>query len=1010
MEAGALNLKLMADITDLVSKMDQAKNTVNGSMDSMEKAFGVAKNAFIGLVGIGSVGAFAGMITSSIEATGKLHDLAIQTGASEAALGEFRKMGAYTETSADTIANAMNKLGKNMALSTIDSKGAAVAIQALGIDFNTLKSMSPEDQMMVIAQSMNKFADGADKGAVAQALFGKEGAKLLPFMKDLGDGADDITASLTEEQKALKKLQGDMADAFGDNLQKAITDSGLWKKELAMGMMPALYEVSQAFVDVGKSTSGLKGEISTLSKDGTITDWTRNLITGITYLMDVFSGLATVVKSTGLIIDGVMASVGEKFTSVTTAINQAVHGDFAGAMATMEASTRAQASITQSLNSDLDATWSTQTLGSKLRERMADLKGTTDVMKENGKAVLDAKAKLDALEAARKAEAEATKAAEAAAKAHAAELKKQEDQYIKLVSSIDEKILSDTLALESNGKLTEADKIEIKLLADLANSNIILTDAQLETALGKINLLRQTEALIDAQKREKKETEDAAKEYVALIEKLQKGTDATTAQIDKQRESNDTLGLNREELALLSIQKDLDTAATWDQKAAWAEQNGLGADLVEQYTSQATALRTLAGLKEQGIHVKAAVDARIEWERTTKAIGDGLSSALTDALFNGRSLWDAFKAYLINSILEGAIKRALSTVIQDGLNSMFGTSLFSSAGSSAAGSVAGSAVTGGGIVSGVGSAAGSAASLLGSTSMGTLDIAGVSIGGSTAAAATGTTASTAVLGAETAATTTGSIIAAAAPVAVFVAASLIAQRLIQGDGPRPFEEVGGGSLSGLSLTRNQELETGSVSHPVSSVTYSKVKMLDDGSFLYGIFGDNFLIDTVGASDFINTYHGPASAVSFHGAGGTIGAAGDMPMTTLQSVLAELSASYDAATLIAAANRNWGISEADVRLTGKSLSLPGFYAGGMFEGGLRIVGERGPELEATGPSRIFDAQTTASMLRSGGANNDEVVAELRAMRGQLAQLQLEARRTADATNGNPEAPMLTEVVV
>jgi hypothetical protein len=309
MEAGALNLKLMADITDLVSKMDQAKNTVNGSMDSMEKAFGVAKNAFIGLVGIGSVGAFAGMITSTIDATGKLHDMAIQTGASEAALYEFRKMGAYTETSADTIAQAMNKLGKNMALSTIDSKGAAVAIQALGIDFNTLKAMSPEDQMMVIAQSMNKFADGADKGAAAQALFGKEGAKLLPFMKDLGEGADDITARLTEQEVALKKTQAAMSDAFGDNLTRIRRDANLWKEDLANGMTPALLEASQAFIDVANGTGGLKGEIATLSKDGTITDWTRNLITGITYLMDVFSGLATVVKSTGLIIGGVMASV-----------------------------------------------------------------------------------------------------------------------------------------------------------------------------------------------------------------------------------------------------------------------------------------------------------------------------------------------------------------------------------------------------------------------------------------------------------------------------------------------------------------------------------------------------------------------------------------------------------------------------------------------------------------------------------------------------------------------------
>ena len=62
--------------------------------------------------------------------------------------------------------------------------------------------------------------------------------------------------------------------------------------------------------------------------------------------------------------------------------------------------------------------------------------------------------------------------------------------------------------------------------------------------------------------------------------------------------------------------------------------------------------------------------------------------------------------------------------------------------------------------------------------------------------------------------------------------------------------------------------------------------------------------------------------------------------------------YDAATLISVGSVNYGLSEADVRLAGKSRGLPGYYAGGMFEGGSRIVGERGPELEATGPSRIL----------------------------------------------------------
>ena len=44
-----------------------------------------------------------------------------------------------------------------------------------------------------------------------------------------------------------------------------------------------------------------------------------------------------------------------------------------------------------------------------------------------------------------------------------------------------------------------------------------------------------------------------------------------------------------------------------------------------------------------------------------------------------------------------------------------------------------------------------------------------------------------------------------------------------------------------------------------------------------------------------------------------------------------------------------------------LLAPGYASGGMHGGGLRIVGERGPELEATGPSRIWSADQTRTML-------------------------------------------------
>lgn len=63
------------------------------------------------------------------------------------------------------------------------------------------------------------------------------------------------------------------------------------------------------------------------------------------------------------------------------------------------------------------------------------------------------------------------------------------------------------------------------------------------------------------------------------------------------------------------------------------------------------------------------------------------------------------------------------------------------------------------------------------------------------------------------------------------------------------------------------------------------------------------------------------------------------------------------------------------------ALPRFAAGGMHAGGLRLVGENGPEVEATGPARIWNADQMAGALRGGPAapTSDAAAAEIRAQR-------------------------------
>ncbi|WP_225784258.1 tape measure protein [Xenophilus sp. Marseille-Q4582] len=73
------------------------------------------------------------------------------------------------------------------------------------------------------------------------------------------------------------------------------------------------------------------------------------------------------------------------------------------------------------------------------------------------------------------------------------------------------------------------------------------------------------------------------------------------------------------------------------------------------------------------------------------------------------------------------------------------------------------------------------------------------------------------------------------------------------------------------------------------------------------------------------------------------------------------------------------------------TVPGFASGGVHSGGWRIVGERGPELEFTAPSRIYSNGQSSQMLAQANA---ELVAEVRALRAEMAAVKAEVARSGD----------------
>jgi len=247
MNIGTLTIEMAANVAKLQKDMADSKAVVGSAMKDIEAAVNVAKSAFIAMTGVAGIGALKGIVLGSIESVAKLHDLSIQAGMTVEALSALNAVGKATGTGADTIAAASNKMSKAMASSNEDSKGAATALKALGLSFDEFQHMSPDERMKKTAEAMNLFKDGGQKSAAAMMLFGKTGAEMLPFMRDLAV-AGELHAKVTTEQ-------AEAAHQFEVSMGRLKANGDAWKKSLALELLPTLNELVEVLLTIKKSTS-----------------------------------------------------------------------------------------------------------------------------------------------------------------------------------------------------------------------------------------------------------------------------------------------------------------------------------------------------------------------------------------------------------------------------------------------------------------------------------------------------------------------------------------------------------------------------------------------------------------------------------------------------------------------------------------------------------------------------------------------------------------------------------
>lgn len=194
-----LILRLRDEVSGNASK-------IRTSMTSMQSSL----TSFVGALGIGlGVGALVSFGKSVIDLAGHLDDLSKQTGISGQTLSGLKSVVEESGSTIDAFAKGIFTAQKNIGQG---SQETIRVIQDLGLDFDKLRSASPEDFLNMIASALGKIEDPITRNALGARLLGKSFKELGPVLSEIGGRLDEFRSKGMSDEN-IKKLE-----QFGDSM------------------------------------------------------------------------------------------------------------------------------------------------------------------------------------------------------------------------------------------------------------------------------------------------------------------------------------------------------------------------------------------------------------------------------------------------------------------------------------------------------------------------------------------------------------------------------------------------------------------------------------------------------------------------------------------------------------------------------------------------------------------------------------------------------------------------
>lgn len=455
--SGDGNARLIFSAEDQTAAVFKALNANLGQLHTLgEKVKGTLEALGVTL----SAGYFIDMVKGSIEAANHLGDLSKSTDITVEQLAGLKLLAQQSGTDLDGLAKGINRM-------TVEIGKAPDKFRELGVT-----AKDGVGALKQVADIFQQLPDITQRNAVANAIFSKSWAEMAPI---LADGGAHIEETIAKGER-LSGMTADLArqaNEFNGKLAELTGTNGLLNRELGP-LLPLLNELADEIITARDKTADADHEFDALAET-----LKAIVITG--------GNVAFTFRGIGREIGGLYAEISALGIDLPSLMQgpAGIARALGAAVVSGEASATRFKAIHEEMRADAEKdraefdAWQAKIMG--VSATMGTVADASDAMSRR-------------MQSASRADQAAASARAAAFLAWQDASKKAEAEYDALIKRIDEKKQADTQELATGRALTDFEKFEAKIVADLNTNKSVLNATQKAAVLGH---LAETKALSD---------------------------------------------------------------------------------------------------------------------------------------------------------------------------------------------------------------------------------------------------------------------------------------------------------------------------------------------------------------------------------------------------------------------------------------------------------------------------------------------------------------------------------